>query len=99
MKKTYQIQERMWLYPGKSSWHFITIPQETAKEIDFYFEDVKQGWGSLPVFVTIGKTSWKTSVFTDKKTDSYLLPIKAQVRKAEQISAAQLVSVKIELER
>jgi hypothetical protein len=38
MKKTYQIQERMWLYPGKSSWHFITIPQETAKEIDFYFE-------------------------------------------------------------
>ncbi|RJQ29896.1 DUF1905 domain-containing protein [Candidatus Parcubacteria bacterium] len=51
--------------------------------------------GSLPVLVTIGPTSprlrrasattWKTSIFPDRKSGAYLLPLKAEVRKRERI--------------
>ncbi|MBP9762590.1 DUF1905 domain-containing protein [Patescibacteria group bacterium] len=33
------------------------------------------------VLVTVGKTMWETSIFPDKKSQSYLLPMKLEVRK------------------
>lgn len=88
----------MWLYPGKAGWHFITIPVTTAKEIDYYFSHTKKGWGSLPVQVIVGKTSWKTSIFPDKKSDSYVLPIKMAVRRTESIKAGDLIHISLEIE-
>lgn len=97
MKKKYQLEEKVWLYPGKAGWYFITVPPVIAKDIDFFFSHVKGGWGSLKVSVCIGKTTWKTSIFPDKKTHSYLLPLKAEVRKKEQIEKNNRVSLSIEL--
>ena len=98
MTKTYQLKAKTWLYPGKAAWHFLTIPTDITKEIDYYFSMAKKGWGSLPVQVTIGKTSWKTSIFPDKKTASYLLPLKADVRKKEAIKENDVVLVHITIE-
>lgn len=67
MEKVFKVKARVWLYPGMAGWHFVTLPKKTAEEIDFFFSHAKKGWGSLPVNVTIGKTSWKTSIFPDKK--------------------------------
>lgn len=83
MTKRFSVKSKVWLYPGKAAWHFVTIPTEIAKEIDTYFAHAKHGWGSLPVLVTIGNTTWKTSIFPDNKTQAYLLPIKKEVRKKE----------------
>jgi hypothetical protein len=47
--------------------------------------------------VTIGKTKWKTSVFPDKRSGTYLLPLKAEVRKKEGIFSEDTVSLTIEL--
>lgn len=55
------------------------------------FDVLAGGWGSLPVMATIGKTSWKTSIFPDKKSESYLLPLKAEVRKKEKIYEDQTI--------
>lgn len=66
MHKTYDINEKVWLYPGKAAWHFVTIPKDISSDIDYYFAQNKRGWGSLPVSVTIGKTTWKTSIFPDE---------------------------------
>ena len=44
---------------------------------------------------TIGKTSWKTSVFPDSKSGSYVLAVKAEVRKAEKIKVGDAVPVTI----
>lgn len=85
MKKTFPFLAQVWLYPGKAGWYFVTLPTDLAQEIDFYFAHKKRGWGSLPVLVTVGKTSWKTSIFPEKKSASYLLPLKAVVRKQEAI--------------
>ena len=69
---------KVWLYQGMAGWHFVNLPRKKSKEIKNLFGGMAGGWGSLPVIVTIGKTSWKTSIFPDKKTATYLLPLKQE---------------------
>lgn len=84
MKRTFKLNTKLWLYPGEqASWHFLTIPKTESVTIKKSFGANSRGWGSLPVSVKIGKTSWDTSIFPDRKSGTYLLPIKASVRKAE----------------
>lgn len=99
MKKIYAMKTKVWLYPGMAGWHFVTIPKKTTKDIDYFFSTAKRGWGSLRVAVTVGTTSWKTSIFPDKKSDSYLLPLKAQVRKQESIKEGDSIKLSLEIQR
>ncbi len=55
------------------------------------------GWGSLPVRATIGITTWKTSIFSNKKTRTYLLPLKAEIRKQENIAEGDDIKVTLEV--
>ncbi len=97
MTRAYSLTEKLWLYPGKAGWYFITIPQGVAKEIDFRFSLQKRGWGSIPVKITVGKTTWRTSIFPDKKTSTYLLPVKMEIRKKELLHENNLVSLTLEI--
>ena len=79
-----------------AAWHFITVPKKESEEIKLQ-NGPRRGWGSVRVQTTIGKTSWKTSIFPDKKAGAYLLPVKADVRKREKLTAGQKVGVLLEL--
>jgi len=82
--KSYTIKGKIWLYPGESAnWHFFTIPKKESSEIKENFLGLTKGWGSLPVEVTVGKTTWTTSIFPDSKSGTYILPLKTQIRKKE----------------
>lgn len=87
----------VWLYPGMSGWHFVTVPKKPSREITWRFGAMERGWGSLPVLVTVGRTSWKTSIFPDKKAGAYLLPLKADVRRKESIAAGDTITVLVEI--
>jgi len=63
----YKFKSKVWLYPGMAGWHFVSIPKEESDDIQRHFENLKRGWRSFPVIVTIGATNWKTSIFPDKK--------------------------------
>lgn len=93
----YKFKEKIWLYPGMSGWQFITIPAKQSKAINQTYGAMKKGWGSLPVSVTVGKTKWKTSIFPDKKINAYLLPLKAEVRKKENIKPGDVIAVALEI--
>jgi hypothetical protein len=96
--RTYEARAKVWLYPGDSAnWHFVTLPTETSLRIRERFSAESRGWGSLPVHVTIGQTSWKTSLFPDKKADAYLLPLKADVRRREDLHVGQEISLTVEI--
>ena len=70
-------------WSGEAAWYFATLPVDLADEIRAQVEPV--GFGSVRVIATIGGTTWWTSVFPDKQSGSYVLPVKSAVRKAERI--------------
>lgn len=78
-------------------WHFATLPAALAKKIRAGMPP-RRGFGSVRVHARIGKTDWKTSIFPDTKSKSYLLPIKANVRKAEKIQGGRTVQIELKLE-
>lgn len=84
-------------YPGMAAWRFVTLPRDISNEIGIRYKNQKKGWGSIPVLVTVGKTSWETSIFPDKKSQSYLLPMKSEVRKKEGIVDGDKVAVSIRI--
>ena len=89
----YKIETELWVYPGPAPWHFVTVGREESREIKERYGKVRRGFGSIPVEVTIGETSWKTSIFPNSKDGTYLLPIKALVRKKENIYEGDIITV------
>ena len=95
--RTFTVKATVWLYQGEAAWHFISVPEETSETMRERFAGIARGWGSLRVEATIGQTSWKTSVFPDKKSGTYMLPVKADIRKKEGIKAGQTVQLTLEV--
>lgn len=96
--QNYKFKSQVWLYSGIAAWHFVTIPEALSKKIKSTFAGLERGFGSLPVQVTISGSAWRTSIFPDKKAGSYLLPLKAMIRKKESIKAGQTITVSIKIE-
>lgn len=80
-----------------AGWHFVSVPKKESANIKKDFDEKKRGWGSLPVRVTVGKTTWNTSIFPDKKSGVYLLPLKAAVRKKENIFNNETIKLIIKI--
>jgi len=98
MKNRFSFKEEIWIYPSETAaWHFATLPKEQAKKIKSVFGANSRGFGSLPVSVTVGQTNWQTSIFPEKRSESYILPIKSEVRRKEGISAGDKVSFSLEI--
>lgn len=91
----YTFTAKVWLYPRMAGWHFVTLPQDIAEDIKETFADKKRGWGSIPVSITINNSTWKTSIFPDKQTQSYVFPLKADIRKKEHITEGSTVTSEI----
>ena len=68
-----------------SGWTFVSLPKEMSIEIRDNFKWLEQGWGRMKVTAKIGDSEWQTAVWFDTKQDTYLLPLKAQIRKKENI--------------
>jgi len=96
-KKKYKTRGKVWLYPGMAGWHFVSLEKKQSKEIKEKYGKNRRGFGSIPIKVTIGDTSWKTSIFPDKRSGTYLLPIKAEVRKKEGIFDDDTITFTIEI--
>jgi len=91
----YEFEAEPWLYSGTGGWHFISLPVELAKEIRTYLKSEEEGWGRLKVRAKIGETEWKTAIWFDTKSNTYLLPLKAEVRKSEPIEIGRLTKTTI----
>lgn len=86
----------IWLWQGEGAWHFVTVEEEEAELLKEQWVWPRKGFGSIPVQATIGKTTWKTSVFPEKK-GTFLLPIKKAVRLAEHIAEGDKPMISLEV--
>ncbi len=89
----HQFSAPLWIYQGQGAWHFITLPKQTAKDIKALIIGPRRGWGSVRVQVTIGSTTWKTSIFPYKELESLNITLKLAVRKAEGLAPNKKVRV------
>ena len=85
----------IWFWRGPALWYFITIPENQSLDLKAILGFVTYGWGMIPVNVRIGDTEWKTSMFP--KDDRYIVPIKASVRKVENLEVGDKVTVRLEV--
>lgn len=93
----FEFDAELWLYPGKGGWHFVTLPTGIAVQIKFLIEPKKRGWGSEAVIAHTGRTEWTTSIFPDKSSGSFLLPVKAEVRRKEKLTTGQRIKIALRL--
>ena len=93
----YEFTAPLWKWDGNAAWHFVTLPFDVTDEIDEITTGRQGGFGSVKVKVTIGRTTWTTSVFPDNKRESFILPVKAAVRKAEGLAEGTPAAVRLEL--
>ena len=80
--------------PG--SWHFVTLPPDVADDL-VAESGPRGGFGSISVEVTIGTTSWRTSLFPDSASGSLILPVKKDVRRAEHLTPGVACRVSLRL--
>ena len=88
----YSFEGEVFLHPG-GSWRFLALPELVADEIEAEFGASAAGFGSIRVEVTIGATTWRTSLFPDSKRATYVLPLKAPVRRAEGLADGSTADV------
>ena len=97
MVKTYTLRSKVVRYPGMAAWYFAYVDKKQAEEIREKHSKVKRGFGSVQVVVTLGKSKWNTSIFPDKQSGTYLLPLKAQVRRAEGVDDGDTIHFTLEI--
>lgn len=92
----FEFAGKIWFWRGPAPWYFVTMPEAESQELKAVASAVTYGWGVIPVQVQIGATKFKTSLFP--KDDLYLVPIKADVRRAEQLEEGDEVTIRLEVE-
>ncbi|HEV2782679.1 MAG TPA: DUF1905 domain-containing protein [Actinophytocola sp.] len=94
-----EFDAELWIWDARrdDSWTFVSLPTEASEEIRELADGPRRGFGSLRVKVTIGASTWTTSIFPDGTRGSYALPIKRAVRKAESLEAGDVATVTVEL--
>ena len=86
-----------WQSNGGTAWIFVTLPQDVADEIDEAAPEPRAGFGSVKVDVAIGDVRWKTSLFPSTEHESFILPLKAPVRKKAGIDVGDVGSFRVAL--
>ena len=87
----------LWRYPGDDGWYFVSLPARISADVTDVAAGIRRGFGSVRVAVTVGGSSWQTSIFPDSKTGTYMLPVKKAVRAAERLEAGDNVRARLEL--
>ncbi len=91
MEPTFEFDAPLWLH-SSGSWVFLTVPEDESDII----RDIAPragGFGSVRVRVNIAGQEWKTSVFPQKNSGPYVLPVKKDVRRRANIDVGDTVDV------
>ncbi len=90
-----------WLFDGEviewrgpAPYLFVAVPEEDSAEVKEEARGLEY-WGQVAVEATIGETDFATALFP--KDGRYLLPLRAAIRKQEQIAEGDIVTVRLRL--
>ena len=92
MSEEHRFSAELWEADAADAWVFLTLPPEVSEEIR-EVPRPPRGFGSVRVEVTVGGTTWRTSVFPDARSGCYVLPVKRAVRQAEDLEVGDTAQV------
>ena len=93
---TAQFTGELYLWEARTdSWTFVDAPVDLSEEIRDSLPLPPRGFGSVRVEVTLGATTWRTSLFPDKVKGAYVLPVKRAVLRAEDVEAGDEVTLAV----
>ncbi|GAA5196490.1 DUF1905 domain-containing protein [Rugosimonospora acidiphila] len=89
----------LWIWDARrtETWVFVNLPAEVAEDIRDLDSGPRRGFGSVRVRVTIGGSTWRTSIFPSSADNTYVLPVKRAVRDKEGLDVGDTAAVTLEL--
>lgn len=87
----FEFSNKIFYWRGPSPFFFVRMPEEQSHDLKAISSLVTYGWGVIPADVQIGNTKWYTALFP--KDGHYLVPVKADIRKAERLEEGDEVSI------
>ena len=76
-------------------WFFVSLPKSISKEIRNHLKWQEEGWGRMKATANINDLQWDTAIWCDTKENTYLLPIKAEIRKKACLKLNDIITVSI----
>jgi hypothetical protein len=82
----------------KGAWRFARVPEDISAKIkEMQKGRLRRGWGAVYARAKIGKSEWTTSIFPDRHSATYVLPLKKQIRFEENLYDGTDIRVSIEI--
>ena len=85
----------MWQHQATGGWYFVSLPQTLSTVIRENLKFQEEGWGRMKCKAKINNTEWESAIWFDTKLDTYILPLKAAVRKKEDIKIDDLINLQL----
>jgi hypothetical protein len=83
---------------NSGSWRFARVPENISVKIkEMQKGKLRRGWGAIYAKAKIKKSEWVTSIFPDRHSNTYILPLKKQIRFQENLYDGIDINVSIEI--
>ena len=92
----FSFESQIIYWRGPSPFFYAPVPAEHLAELQAVARAVTYGWGVVPVEASVGGVTFTTSLFP--KDGTYLLPIKAAVRRMAGITAGDVIAVEMTIQ-
>ncbi len=91
----YHFTAKIWQHNAEGGWFFVSLPKDISKEIRDNLKWQEEGWGRMKVAATVKDLTWHTAIWFDNKHDTYLLPLKAEIRKKAALQPGDTIDIGI----
>ena len=82
----------------KGAWRFARLPENISAKIKKMQKGrLRRGWGAVYAKAKIRKSEWTTSIFPDRHSATYILPLKKEIRYQENLYDGIDIKVFIEI--
>ena len=98
MDDVLEFDAEIWASESVGAWAFVSLPVATAEEVRLA-GGPPTAFGSVRVEVTLGGSTWRTSVFPDARRGTFVLPVKSAVRRREGVEVGDAVRVAVRVVR
>ncbi len=94
-KIQYEFAAVIWKHSSTGSWYFVSLPEHLSQEIRENLKWQEEGWGRMKACASLFELKWDTAIWFDKKRNTYLLPLKAEIRNQANLRDGDEIDIRL----